>query len=141
MSMTALVSAFARAYHTRHEGAKIFDDKHVRRLLSDEEYQQIGAHMVDGVSFFDPAFRGDAGDALSGCIGRMARSCGLRLALYLTPQDTGAVLRPLQRRSRGLPHVRARRCGLLCADEGIRWKVQGKRPAFSYVLTALSRRP
>lgn len=26
MSMTALVSAFARAYHTRREGAKIFDD-------------------------------------------------------------------------------------------------------------------
>lgn len=78
MSMTALVSAFARAYHTRREGAKI------------EEYQQIGAHMASGVSFFDPAFWGDAGDALSGCIGRMARSCDLRLASYLTPQDIQA---------------------------------------------------
>lgn len=90
MSMTALVSAFARAYHTRREGAKIFDDKYARLLLSTGEHEQIGAHMASGVSFFDPAFRGDAGDALSGCIGRMARSCGLRLALYLTPQDIQA---------------------------------------------------
>lgn len=65
MSMTALVSAFARAYHTRREGAKIFDDKYARLLLSTEEHEQIGAHMASRVSFFDPAFRGDAGDALS----------------------------------------------------------------------------
>lgn len=43
MSMTALVSAFARAYHTRREGAKIFDDKYARLLLSTEEHGQIGA--------------------------------------------------------------------------------------------------
>lgn len=64
MSMTALVSAFARAYHAGREGAKIFDDKYARLLLSTEEHEQIGAHMASGVSFFDPAFRGDAGDAL-----------------------------------------------------------------------------
>lgn len=69
---------------------KIFDDKYARLPLATEEHEQIGAHMASGVSFFDPAFRGDAGDALSGCIGRMARSCGLRLALYLTPQDIQA---------------------------------------------------
>ena len=43
MSMTALVSAFARAYHTRREGAKIFQDKYAGLLLSNEEYGQIGA--------------------------------------------------------------------------------------------------
>lgn len=64
MSMTALVSAFARAYHTRREGAKIFDDKYARLLLSTEEHEQIGAHMASGVSFFDPAFQGDADTAL-----------------------------------------------------------------------------
>ncbi len=64
MSMTALVSAFARAYHAGREGAKIFEDRYARRLLSDEEYQQIGAHMAAGVSFFDPAFQGDADTAL-----------------------------------------------------------------------------
>lgn len=64
MSMTALVSAFARAYHAGREGAKIFEDRYARQLLSDEEYEQIGAHMTAGVSFFDPAFRGGADDAL-----------------------------------------------------------------------------
>lgn len=159
MSMTALVSAFARAYHTRREGAKIFDDKYARLLLSTEEHEQIGAHMASGVSFFDPAFRGDAGDALSGCIGSPSgrsdeggvrqrypgpHGAILRPAAGIIPDTTGytgAVLRPVQHRSGGLPHVRAHRCGLLCANAGIRWKMQGKRPAFSYVLTALSRRP
>ena len=153
MSMTALVSAFARAYHTRREGAKIFDDKYARLLLSTEEHEQIGAHMASGVSFFDPAFRGDAGDALSGCIGSPSgrsdeggvrqRHPGpygaiLRPAAGIIPDTTGytgAVLRPLQRRSGGLPHVRAHRCGLLCANAGIRWKMQGKRPAFSILCT------
>lgn len=113
---------------------KILDDKYARLLLSTGEHEQIGAHMALGVSFFDPAFRGDAGDALrrvmdeylsptplaraafaaeelsrsgvaqvlslaagydtvgyaSGILGHMARSCGLRLALYLTPQDIQA---------------------------------------------------
>ena len=64
MSMTALVSAFARAYHAGRKGAKIFEDRYARRLLSDEEYGQIGAHMAAGVSFFDPAFQGDADTAL-----------------------------------------------------------------------------
>lgn len=64
MSMTALVSAFARSYHAGREGAKIFEDRYARRLLSDEEYGQIGAHMAAGVSFFDPAFQGDADTAL-----------------------------------------------------------------------------
>ena len=64
MSMTALVSAFARAYHTQREGTKIFDDKYASLLLSNEEYGQIGAHMAAGVSFFDPSFRGGADDAL-----------------------------------------------------------------------------
>lgn len=64
MSMTALVSAFARAYHAGREGAKIFEDRYARRLLSDEEYEQIGTHMAAGVSFFDPTFQGDADTAL-----------------------------------------------------------------------------
>lgn len=64
MSMTALVSAFARAYHAGRKGAKIFEDRYAWRLLSDEEHEQIGAHMASWVSFFDPAFRGDADTAL-----------------------------------------------------------------------------
>lgn len=64
MSMTALVSAFARAYHTGHDGTKIYTDKFARSLLSEEEYAQIAANMASGVSFFAPAFQGDEAAAL-----------------------------------------------------------------------------
>lgn len=64
MSMTALVSAFARAYHAGRSGAKIYEDRYARALLSDEEYRQIAAHMAAGVAFFDPDFQGDETAAL-----------------------------------------------------------------------------
>ena len=64
MSMTALVSAFTRAYHAGREGAKIYKDRYARRLLSDQEYAQIAAQMAAGVSFFDPGFQGEADAAL-----------------------------------------------------------------------------
>lgn len=64
MSMTALVSAFARAYHAGRGGAKIFQDNDAGRLLSQEEYRQIGGHMATGVAFFDPGFQGDETAAL-----------------------------------------------------------------------------
>ena len=65
MSMTALVSAFCRAYHSGRSGAKIFDDPYAARLLTPEESQQIGQHMAAGAAFFDPAFRGDETAALA----------------------------------------------------------------------------
>ena len=64
MSMTALVSAFARAYHAERNGAKIYEDKFARSLLSRDEYAHIAEHMTAGVSFFDPAFRGSDAEAL-----------------------------------------------------------------------------
>ena len=64
MSMTALVSAFCRAYHSERDGAKIFDDTYAAKLLTAEERRQIGGHMAAGVSFFDPDFRGNAEQAL-----------------------------------------------------------------------------
>lgn len=94
MSMTALVSAFARAYHTRREGAKIFDGKYARLLLSTEEHEQIGAHMASRVSFFDPAFRGDAGAALSGCIGSPSGRSDEGGVRQRHPGPYGAILRP-----------------------------------------------
>ena len=72
MSMTALVSAFARAYHAGREGAKIYEDRYARALLSDQEYAQIAAQMTAGVSFFAPGFQGKADAALrrvmDGCL-------------------------------------------------------------------------
>ncbi|MDO4539744.1 MAG: class I SAM-dependent methyltransferase [Syntrophomonadaceae bacterium] len=63
-SMTALVSAFARAYHARHEGVKVFDDYLACQMLTEGEYQQIAHHMAQGIAFFNPGFSGSAEEAL-----------------------------------------------------------------------------
>ena len=39
-SMTALVSAFARAWHSAQRGTKIFDDTVAQRLLTEEEFRR-----------------------------------------------------------------------------------------------------
>jgi methyltransferase (TIGR00027 family) len=53
-SMTALVSAFGRAYHALYDQPKIFNDDLARRLISDEEFAQISASMAAGIQFFNP---------------------------------------------------------------------------------------
>lgn len=63
-SMTARISAFARAYHAQNNKVKVFDDSIARRLLSDAEYAQISKLMADGIRFFNPAFQGTAEEAL-----------------------------------------------------------------------------
>lgn len=63
-SMTALVSAFARAYHSENNDIKIFDDSVARLLLSEQEYSQIEKNMTQGIQFFNPGFIGSDGDAL-----------------------------------------------------------------------------
>ena len=71
MSMTALVSAFCRAYHSGRSGAKIFDDTYAVRLLTPEELGQIGGHMAAGETMqavYDRAI-----------LTEMAGACGLRL--------------------------------------------------------------
>ena len=62
--MTALVSAFARAYHRENNAVKVFDDALARRLLTDREYEGIAESMAQGIAFFNPAFEGDAAQAL-----------------------------------------------------------------------------
>lgn len=63
-SMTALISAFARAYHSLHNEVTVFDDSAARLLLSDEEYRQISKSMAAGIQFFAPGFTGDTEQAL-----------------------------------------------------------------------------
>ena len=63
-SMTALVSAFARAYHTEHSAAPVYRDPLARRLLSDEEYHNISQNMARGIGFFAPGFQGTPEQAL-----------------------------------------------------------------------------
>lgn len=63
-SITARISAFARAYHSENNTVKIFDDSVARQLLTDVEYEQISRNMTDGIAFFNPSFAGSGADAL-----------------------------------------------------------------------------
>lgn len=64
-SLTALVSAFARAYHAEQNEIRIFDDSLARQLLTDEEYEGIARNMSQAIAFFRPDFIGTEEQALS----------------------------------------------------------------------------
>ncbi|MGN1062162.1 MAG: class I SAM-dependent methyltransferase [Candidatus Scatosoma sp.] len=53
-SITALMSAFVRAFHAENETRPVFDDFAARSLLTDEEYGQIAAYILSGADFFAP---------------------------------------------------------------------------------------
>ncbi|MEQ8201102.1 MAG: class I SAM-dependent methyltransferase [Syntrophomonadaceae bacterium] len=63
-SMTALVSAFSRAYHSMYKEEKIFDDYLAREVLSPNEYDLIAHSMSKGIQFFNPGFTGNPREAL-----------------------------------------------------------------------------
>lgn len=49
-NMTALVSAFARAYHYKNNRIHIFADPLAKEMLTDEEYVSISQNMSQGIS-------------------------------------------------------------------------------------------
>lgn len=63
-SLTALVSAFARAYHSEVNDVKIFNDTLARRLLTDQEYNEISRNMSQNIAVFQPSFDGSPAEAL-----------------------------------------------------------------------------
>ena len=63
-NMTALVSLFARVYHQKSKDIKIFDDPLSTKLITDKEYEMIGLNMSQGISFFNPTFKGSKEEAL-----------------------------------------------------------------------------
>lgn len=63
-SMTALVSAFSRAYHCQNNSIKIFHDPIAKTLLGKEDYTQIANNMANGIAFFNPNFAGSKTEAL-----------------------------------------------------------------------------
>ena len=73
-SMTALVSAFARASHAAYnsgaEQIKVFYDPVARLLFTQEEYQQICRAMADGIGYFCPDFTGSREEALRWIVDR-----------------------------------------------------------------------
>ena len=63
-NMTALVSAFARAYHYINNDTWVFSDPFAEKMLTDEEYTAISQNMSQGISFFAPEFHGTPEEAL-----------------------------------------------------------------------------
>lgn len=50
-SITSLVSAFGRAYHSEFDSSKIFDDYVAKDLISQKERNDIETNMVQGIHF------------------------------------------------------------------------------------------
>jgi methyltransferase (TIGR00027 family) len=53
-SVTALLSAFSRAYHSKYGTPKIFDDFLAEKLFAVEELAMFERNMAEALSFFDP---------------------------------------------------------------------------------------
>lgn len=57
-SVTALMSAFGRAFYTENERNPIFADTKAKELMSKKEYAMIKQHILGGVDFFAPDKKG-----------------------------------------------------------------------------------
>lgn len=54
--ITALITAYARAYHARHDSPKIFDDFLADALYTPEEHVQFDRNLAGLVQLIDPEF-------------------------------------------------------------------------------------
>lgn len=52
-SLTSLISAFGRAYHSQYDTPKIFDDYIAKDLISQKEFSKISENMIQGIQFFN----------------------------------------------------------------------------------------
>ena len=52
-SVTSLVSAFSRAYHSIYDTPKIFDDFIAPELITKQEFSDISQNMIQGIEFFN----------------------------------------------------------------------------------------
>ncbi len=52
-SITSLIAAFSRAYHSQFDTPKIFDDYVAKELISQVEFQNIQDNMIQGIAFFN----------------------------------------------------------------------------------------
>lgn len=56
-SLTSLISAFGRAYHSQFDSPVIFDDYIAKDLISPKEWHDIMENMVQGIQFFNKDVR------------------------------------------------------------------------------------
>lgn len=54
VSATALITAFARAYHAAQDAPKIFDDSLASQILTEEERAYFGQSLAQALPFFNP---------------------------------------------------------------------------------------
>lgn len=54
-SVTSVVTAYSRAYHSLNDNPKIFDDFMAVRLFSEEEFQYLGKMMAESLNFLNQA--------------------------------------------------------------------------------------
>ncbi|MEB2298614.1 class I SAM-dependent methyltransferase [Lysinibacillus xylanilyticus] len=52
-SLTSLISAFSRAYHSQFDTPKIFNDYLAKELITQKEFRDIQTNMVQGIHFFN----------------------------------------------------------------------------------------
>lgn len=52
-SLTSLISAFSRAYHSQFDTPKIFDDYLAKAIITQNEFHDIQTNMVQGIQFFN----------------------------------------------------------------------------------------
>lgn len=69
-NMTALMSAFARAYHTENDEITMYSDPLARRILGEDDYKAIGESIIGGIKFFEPNFSGTREAALRAAVER-----------------------------------------------------------------------
>lgn len=53
-SITALMSAYARAFHAENDPAPIFNDHLARQLMTDQEYADMGSYILSCADFLAP---------------------------------------------------------------------------------------
>ena len=53
-SITALMSAFGRAFHTENEDHPVFADYLAKELITAEEYAAVQGYVLGGAQFFEP---------------------------------------------------------------------------------------
>jgi len=92
-NMTALVAAFARAYHFINNDVHVFADPLAKKMLKEEEYAAISSNMSSGILFFAPGFEGTDDEALRFIVDRqlspsvLARSAFSERAIHEAVRD------------------------------------------------------
>lgn len=95
--LTALMSAFRRAFHSEKEAAPIFRDELARELFDDAEYRRMQSYILQGKDFFAPEAEGSEEEILRRIVnGHLAPTPLCRSAFCEAALDTERRLGVLQ---------------------------------------------